>query len=461
VFQFINEIISEYRDCFKRGKTWKWFARLVIGCIIRNDFRGISSIVSVLRIKPELYSTLLKFFRSTAYQAEVLYEKLLRIILHYAPIKKVNGRMVLLADHIKISKEGLRMACIQKWHQESQNSGKPEYIEGHNFGVVSIVSEQGGRVKSIPVTAEIHESKAQGAEESVVVRMAHLMGKVAKKAGKAAIGVCDAYFFSKTMLETAAAYIDASGNRLLHIVTRAKKNAAGYKPVQKTRHRGRPKLYGQKVSLGSCFQKRRNDFTETAMKLYNKQQTLRFLCLDLVWKPVKKQVRFVLTELKGTHFILMCSDCSLAPEEIIQVYSLRFKIEVMFDDLKNDLGGFRYHFWSKSLMKRKRGHAAEMPEDEKKRKQATKAKKAIEVFVCLHIIALGILSLLSIRHSRVIWNHYSGWLRTVRTEEPSVMITKQVISQNYLENSPDLKKFPAFSAILQVKRPFKFFYRPA
>jgi hypothetical protein len=82
--------------------------------------RGISSIVSVLRIRPESYPTL------------------------FAPIKKVNGRMVLLADHIKISKEGRRMACVQKWHQESQNPGKPEYIKGHNFGVASIVANREG-----------------------------------------------------------------------------------------------------------------------------------------------------------------------------------------------------------------------------------------------------------------------------------------------------------------------------
>jgi hypothetical protein len=41
------------------------------------------------------------------------------------------------------------MPCIQKWHQESGNSGKPEYIEGHNYGIVSMVSREGERMRSM------------------------------------------------------------------------------------------------------------------------------------------------------------------------------------------------------------------------------------------------------------------------------------------------------------------------
>jgi hypothetical protein len=229
--------------------------------------------------------------------------------------------------------------------------------------------------------------------------MAVLMGETAKNLQKPAVGVCDAYFFSKIMLDTAAGYADASGNPLLHIITRAKKNACGYEPPvpdTRTGRRGRPKMYGKKVPLSDCFRERHEDFTDTRMTLYGKEESLRYLVLDLLWKPVKRIVRFVLAEMNGSRFMLMSSDTSRTPEEILYLYSCRFKIEVMFDDLKNDLGGFQYHFWTKALPKRKRGQTVEIPADEKAGEQVLKAKKAVEVFVCLHVIGMAIVSLLSI-----------------------------------------------------------------
>jgi hypothetical protein len=318
--------------------------------------------------------------------------------------------------------------------------------------------------RSIPVMAEIHESAAKTNGPSIVEKMAWMMGNIAKTAGKGAIGVCDAYFFSKTMLETAVRFLDANGKQLLHIVTRAKKNAAGFMPVPHTntpRRRGRPRMYGKRVSLAACFRTRRKDFAETTLKLYNKEQRVRLLCLDLLWKPVKRTVRFVLTEMNGNHFILMSSDTSLSAEQIICLYSCRFKIEVMFDDLKNDLGGFRYHFWTKGLSKRKRGQAVAMPKGRKEQELTAKAKKAIEVYVCVHIIGLGILSLLAMKQSRIIWDHYSGWLRTKRTETPTLMVTKQVVSDEFHENYRKLKRFPSFFTLLAVRRSTNFLYRVA
>jgi hypothetical protein len=466
VFQFINAILIEFQKCFNRKKTWEWFSRCVIGCIVRRDLRGISSMAAALKIKPELYTAMLRFFRSAAFTVEALYHRLIHLVMAHAPVMEADGRIVLLADHIKVSKEGLKMPCIQKWHQESQNSGKGEYIEGHNFGIVSMLAQAGKRIRSIPVMAEIHESKAQADGGSIIEKMARMMGKIAKTAGKGAIGVCDAYFFSKTMLNTAASFFDENGKPLLHIVTRAKKNAAGFMPIppsgtSRAVRRGRPKMYGKKISLGTCFSARKEDFSETVMKLYNKDQRLRFLCLDLLWKPVKRTVRFILTEMNGSRFILMSSDTGLTAEQIIHLYSSRFKIEAMFDDLKNDLGGFRYHFWTKGLAKRKRGQAAAAPKNEKERELAGKAKKAIEAYVCVHIIGLGILSLLGIKESRIIWDHYSGWLRTRRTEEPSLMVTKQVVSDEYHEKYRELKRFPTFLALLAVRRSTDFLYRMA
>jgi hypothetical protein len=291
-----------------------------------------------------------------------------------------------------------------------------------------------------------------------------MMGKIAETAGKGAIGVCDACFFSKNMPDTAALFVDRNGKQLPHIVTRAKKNAAGFMPPShknRPRMRGRPRMYGKKASLLTCFRTRRKEFTETAMKPYNKERGVRFLCLDLLWKPVKRTVRFVLTEMNGRRFILMSSDTGLSAEQIIYLYSCRFKIEVVFDGLKNDLGGFRCHFWTKGLSKRKRGQAAVMPKGRKEQELVFKAKQAIEVYVCLHIIGLGILSLLGIKQSRIIWDHYTGWLRTRRTETPTLMVAKQVVSTEYQANYRKLKRFPSFFTLLAVRRSTDFLYRAA
>jgi hypothetical protein len=80
------------------------------------------------------------------------------------------------------------MPCVQKWHQESGNSGKPEYLEGHIFGIVSMLSTSGERMRSIPVMAEIHERRAKTSGEGIVEKMAHMRGKTAQSAGKGTLG---------------------------------------------------------------------------------------------------------------------------------------------------------------------------------------------------------------------------------------------------------------------------------
>jgi hypothetical protein len=106
---------------------------------MRPDTRGVSSVISVLRIKPERYTTLLKFFRSTSFDIDGLYQKLITVFLKILPPKTVDGRVILAGDHIKISKEGRGMPAIEKLHQESQNSGKGAFIEGHLFGFTSMI----------------------------------------------------------------------------------------------------------------------------------------------------------------------------------------------------------------------------------------------------------------------------------------------------------------------------------
>ncbi|GHU48179.1 hypothetical protein FACS1894200_04740 [Spirochaetia bacterium] len=82
------------------------------------------------------------------------------------------------------------MPCIQKWHQESQNGQKKEYIEGHCWGFIGALICGIGRC--IPLMGRIHESKVKTGGNSIIEQMLEMAGKIAKNRGKAAIMVLDA-----------------------------------------------------------------------------------------------------------------------------------------------------------------------------------------------------------------------------------------------------------------------------
>jgi hypothetical protein len=293
--------------------------------------------------------------------------------------------------------------------------------------------------------------------------MVNLAGKAASELNKPAIVVLDAYFCSGTTWETSDKIVDETGNRMLEIVTRAKSNTVAYYEPHKLSKpkRGRPRLYGKKVRLFKLFSERSAEFTPKTMVLYGKPTKLQYLCVDLLWRPAKRKVRFVLVRIGNTPFVLMSADLTLTAEEIITLYGNRFKIETGFDDLKNDMGGFAYHFWTKALPKRKRNQETQTPTDPKSQEKVRKAIQATEVFVCLNVIASGILTIISFRHSREIWNRYPGYIKTVRSPIPTVATTKLTLSQDFCAFLPMLKGLIAFNFIPKLQRVVDFLYQIA
>jgi hypothetical protein len=202
--------------------------------------------------------------------------------------------------------------------------------------------------RSIPVMAGIQESKAKTGGESLVVQMVKQAGKVVEMMGKPAVLLLDAYFFSKTTLMTAARSIDEHGQALLSVITRAKQCAVAYREPESGRRnrRGRRRVYGKKVMLKTLFEKNRADFIKTPLMLYGKQTEVYYLCADLIQRPTRQRVRFVLTIIGNTHFMLMSSSREFDCETIISLYAQRFKIEGLFGELwKLPQAGSRRPLW--------------------------------------------------------------------------------------------------------------------
>jgi len=468
MFQLIDKILLQFRSCFKRGATWRWFVVLVLGFMIRSNHKGVTSTISELRLMPRLYHTMLHFYRSEAYEVEDIYTRWTQVVINETTIIRISNRILMVGDHIKVSKEGRRMPDIQILHQESENSGKGEFIAGHTFAQISALITSGNVSRSIPLVAQAQKSppripgtkKPDG--DTLVIQMVKLGQEAAKYTGEPVLLALDAYFSKSTAFITAKEKCTDDGKPFVHIVTRAQDSYKGYLPLEPSppgskRRPGRPRIYGEEVKLKNLY----NDmttFTETTMTLYGKKTKVNYRCLDLLWKPLQNIIRFVVVDSDRGRCILMSSDVTLTPEEIITIYTLRFKIEIGFDEQKNDIGCFDYHFWTMAMPKRQRRKASVVPVDEKAQKKINSAKKAISSFVCLGVIATGILTIIAFKHDRDIWRRYPGWVRTLRVRIPSVAIVRETLSHDFPGLLHHFSHLPIACVVLPLLRSEEFLY---
>jgi hypothetical protein len=445
MLKFLNEVLSSFRVCFSRTATFEWFVVIIVGLMLRTDHLGVTSIIRDLSLAPRHYETLIHFFRSSAWSLESLRVTWLQIVKRTAPIFYVNGMAVLIGDGMKQTKEARRMPGVKKLHQESENSSKAEYIFGHLFGAIGILMGTPQKWFCLPLFMNLQDgvktifgwsSDSSERQDSHVVQMIDQGFASAKIFGKALL-LLDRYFLSVPALKHLSD-LTALGTTRMHIVTKAKSNAVAYEhPSTKKKGRGRPRKKGVEVKLKSLFHSRANEFQTAQVTIYGKEETVRFLCLDLLWgQGLYQELRFVLVQLGDQLSILVSTDLTLEATDIIRLYGYRFKIECTFREMKQVIGGFGYQFWSKSMPKLKRylkkgePHPLEHMTNEKDKENIRLTVKAIEGFVMCSCIAMGLLQLIAVRYSSLVPSLFFRYLRT-----PSKTIVSEATVMVYLRKS--------------------------
>jgi hypothetical protein len=265
--------------------------------------------------------------------------------------------------------------------------------------------------------------------------------------------------------EEAAKVKDHLGQSLLTIIVRAKANFVAFEQAivapKKRRGRGRPAKYGKKVYLKELFDSRSKDFQPAKVLLYGKLETIEYLSLDLLWRPVKGLIRFVLVKHGSTPFILMCPDLNVSALQIIELYGYRFKVEVTFKSLKHTIGSFFYHFWTAALPRFSRKTTEtdlSQITDPRDKEKIVATAKAIEVFVFLGCVAMGILQMIALRYPTTVWNRFTGWLRTKTPGITSVETVRASLQEEVLWNFRKLSKFSTLQLILLRQRESLYLY---
>lgn len=429
--QWLNAA-SLLRPACSRAATFAWLLLALMGLCCRGDNAGVTSFVRVLGLSSLAYARLLHLFHSAGVDLAVLSSCWVRACVALFLPYRVGSRMVVLADGIKAPKEGRRMPAVKLLHQQSAGNTKPEYIMGHSLQAISLlVHSVSGTVAAIPLVARIHEGLVFSNRDTSTLldKLVVLLQSVAGAMSCGVVLVADAYYASGKLMRA----LLANGH---HLVSRAKRNAVAYLPVvaSERRGRGRPKVFGEKVCLKDLALEQ-GAFTEAPSPVYGERNvTLRYRTLDLLWRPLGSLVRFVIVchPTRGTIFLL-CTDLTMQPLEILKLYGYRFKIELGFRQAVHVMGTYAYHFWMKAMKPLRRGSGDQYLHRTTDAYRAGIRRKlaAYHLHVQLGCIAQGLLQHLAINYMADVWHSFSGWLRTIKKDMPP----SELVVANALQSS--------------------------
>jgi DDE superfamily endonuclease len=233
-----------------------------------------------------------------------------------------------------------------------------------------------------------------------------------------------------------------------HLVTRVKSNAVAYAPAPSKRGRrtrGRPRTYGKKIKLKSLLANVKS-MQRVASPVYGERNvTLRYRIRDLLWRPARRLVRFVVVvhPTRGS-CILMCTDTSLSAVDIVRLYGLRFKIEHSFKQATRQIGSFAYHFWMKDTVPL-RYHNGNQYLHRKSADYRSRVKRkmcAYHAFTQAGVVAQGLLQYLAVVAPKLVWDYFGSWLRTIR---PGIPPSEFVVANALRQSLPDFLLGPAKS----------------
>ena len=417
--------VRQLRPAFSRTRTFLWFAVALAATCVRGDLLGVTSLVRALGLQEHCYDRLLDCFHSRALDLEGLTRRWVGLVL--ATLKPllytVQGRIVLVADGIKVGKTGRKMPAVKKLHQESDTNTKPEYIFGHSCQAVGLIVRAAGSFLAVPLACRIHEGVVftNRDQRSLLDKLVLLVN---------ALAVTLPFYMVADTYYAAANIIRPLLKAGQHLVAAVRSNAVAYEaaPVPTTPQRGRPRVYGAKIKLKTLFNEPAAFISAPSPIYGEKNVVLRYRLIDLCWRPIGCLVRFVLViHPDRGRKILLSTDLSLAALQIIELFGVRFKIEVSFKQAIYTVGTYAYHFWMRAMTPRPRRSGNQYLHRKSKsyRDQVRRKIGAYHAHIQLGLIAQGLLQTLALLCTATVWQRFGSWLRTVR---PGILPSELVVA---------------------------------
>ena len=285
---------------------------------------------------------------------EMLLHHLWALLLTALPWpRNAQGRLILwtAVDDSVVAKAGKKIPGLA--YHFHHNAGKDErawpFLFGHCWVTLGVVWPTVTRALCFPLRAALYVRRKDCAPAEFRGKTTLALDLLRAVRWPARVGLyvlADGAYATKEFLRS----VRSMG---YHVLTRLKCNAdiCWPAPAQQTQgKRGRPRVYGKKVDLGAYHETHRQ---EAGVRIGAQRYPASFSALDAVPRRFGQISRIVTVDLpKHQRAVLLSTDLSLSPVEIIERYAMRFSLEIAYRELKQRFGWGHYQVRSRQAIER-------------------------------------------------------------------------------------------------------------
>jgi SRSO17 transposase len=327
--------------------------RHYVGALMLGEGRRTGAAIARSTAEAKSQGVYARLCSRARWSAAALLDQLWALLLQVLPWPRDReGRLILWTaiDDSVVPKTGKRIAGLA--YHFHHNAGKDErawpFLFGHCWVTLGLVWPTVTRALCFPLRAALYlrakDCTPAGFRKKTSLAL-DLLGAVSWPAQVCLHVLADGAYATRDFLRG----VRARGH---HALTRLKCNADLRWPASPKQpgQRGRPRLYGGKVDLAHYHDSHRQ---EAPVRIGAQHYLATYSALDAVPRRFGQLSRIVIVDLpRHQRAVLLSTDISLSPIEIVERYAMRFAIEIAYRELKQRFGWGHYQVRSREAIER-------------------------------------------------------------------------------------------------------------
>jgi len=341
---FFPPMLLTYLEPFRQlfsSPSYAYFEAYIWGMMMVKGRKCITNIAHACFFLDRHIASFERFLSENKWDMNQVTRTLVRLLLEVLKDKLyIHGAFLLVVDATYCAKNSKKMIGVQRWRERSNNADRQKCCIGHHWAIAGLITSLADRFLCFPILTMMLSGRKNpscyvGGSDGLrpMTFWDTVLGMVFQTwqfLDEGALRVvADAYFAT-------ASFINPLMEKGIHVITRWRKDGVGWDDPEPYSGRGRPRKYGKQWKLTELLK----SFSPQRIKvnIYGKIALVDVVVRDMGLRNISQKIRVVVVEGLRETIILVSTDLTLTPAQIIETYSSRFSIEIAIRDLKQHFG---------------------------------------------------------------------------------------------------------------------------